>query len=316
MLSFFVFLSSILNIIWSLILVPFTLIGYRLYHITSNYLVLQIISKLPDRSTIHSDSGMRGWIFGLRYCGYISESAGSGQSGGKNVEIYLFTTKKFYDSLIIKSNNSDSDSDKEDEEDCMDIYHREGNCYWIEYIKQMTNVRKFKPTIEQARIMDDIINIYNRNKKVVSFIYGGSGSGKSTLPILIAQKLKASFCHSFNPCDPSDTISKLYTSANPTEKKPLVVVLEEVDILLGKCHTKSILPHKYSFISVYDKTTWNGFFDWINLTYPNMILIMTSNVSIDVINEWDPSYMRKGRVDHYAQMNKPYQEDYSNSDMV
>ena len=63
--------------------------------------------------------------------------------------------------------------------------------------------------------------------------------------------------------------------------------------------------HKNIPIEVYNKTTWNNLFDDINLMlYPNLIVILTTNLTNTLIKEkYDLSYIRKGRVDIIKQLN-------------
>jgi hypothetical protein len=48
-----------------------------------------------------------------------------------------------------------------------------------------------------------------------------------------------------------------------------------------------------------DKSDWNSMLDKVTDLgfYPNLILILTSNVTIDAIHELDPSILREGRID-------------------
>jgi hypothetical protein len=90
----------------------------------------------------------------------------------------------------------------------------------------------------------------------------------------------------------------MYNVINPTPKKPLVLLLDEVDILLNKIHKQDIIMHKNSPIQVYNKTTWNNMIDKIDYgLYPNVILIMCSNLSERDIQQLDNSYLRHGRID-------------------
>ena len=62
-------------------------------------------------------------------------------------------------------------------------------------------------------------------------------------------------------------------------------------------HFNKIKRHRDCPIMIYDKATWNQFFDRFDRGYyPWTIIVMTSNVSPDVINHMDPSFIREGRV--------------------
>jgi hypothetical protein len=144
---------------------------------------------------------------------------------------------------------------------------------------------------------------FKNNNHLVACITGPPGCGKSMISILIAKQLKASIVRTFNPSDPGDTIQQMYTEILPTKEKPLVVVLDEFDIIISKIHT-GITQHKNIPIQVHNKPSWNMFFDDINLgIYQNMILIMTSNLGLFDLNKlYDSSYIRKGRIDNFYEL--------------
>jgi hypothetical protein len=79
------------------------------------------------------------------------------------------------------------------------------------------------------------------------------------------------------------------------DDNPLVVVLEEVDILLNNIHSQRVFHNKEIPTSVYNKTTWTSFLDDMFI-YRKVILIMTSNTSKTEIDKLDNAYLRQGRV--------------------
>lgn len=76
----------------------------------------------------------------------------------------------------------------------------------------------------------------------------------------------------------------------------MILILEEVDSVITKVHSSTIPLHKHIPVAVSNKSSWNTFFDDIKILYPNMILIMTSNVPPLVIDSLDSSYLREGHV--------------------
>ena len=59
-------------------------------------------------------------------------------------------------------------------------------------------------------------------------------------------------------------------------------------------------PHRSIPIQVRNKTTWNQLFDKISRgELQNIIVVLTSNKSLEEINKIDPAYLREGRVNHY-----------------
>jgi hypothetical protein len=122
--------------------------------------------------------------------------------------------------------------------------------------------------------------------------------------ILVANEFSSYFCNTLKPWQPGDTIGILLTEVEPTPQKPLILVFDEIDLTLTRIH-KGIPPHKECPISVSDKSGWNHMLDSIQRgMYPNLILILTSNRSPEFIEELDPSYIRKGRVDLIFEMNE------------
>lgn len=96
-------------------------------------------------------------------------------------------------------------------------------------------------------------------------------------------------CHTF------DAI--INSIIKPTKTEPVVIVLEEVDIIINNIHNKIVLLNDNYRIPVKNKTDWNNFLDRIDYgQYPNVILIMTTNKPRQWFDDLDPSYMREGRV--------------------
>lgn len=129
-------------------------------------------------------------------------------------------------------------------------------------------------------------------------LYGDKGTGKSMIPILLSKEFKnVNFCDTFKPYEPGNNFSSLYNKTNPDKNSPLIVVLEEFDIIIDKIHYNKIVNHKYIPTEITDKSSWNLFFDRFDRGYyPHVILILTSNIKPTFINNLDESYIREGRV--------------------
>jgi hypothetical protein len=109
-------------------------------------------------------------------------------------------------------------------------------------------------------------------------------------------QFKGIYCNTFKPWQPGDILGDVYIDAEPTKEKPLIIILDEIDIALNNIHN-GISPHKKIPISVSDKQGWNGFLDQINWgMYPYMIMLLISNKSFQFIDSLDNSYLREGRV--------------------
>ena len=117
--------------------------------------------------------------------------------------------------------------------------------------------------------------------------------------LLLAKQIGASYCDTWKPTDPGDSLSKVYSTISPDKEKPLVLVLEECDKILFDILSGNIQPHKHIPIQIREKCDWNGMLDKTTDLgfYPHLILILTSNVPIEKINEKDKSLLRQGRID-------------------
>ena len=91
----------------------------------------------------------------------------------------------------------------------------------------------------------------------------------------------------------------MYSTIAPDEEKPLVLVLEECDKIIFDILDGKIVQHKNVLIQIREKSDWNGMLDKVTDLgfYPHLILILTSNILLEKINERDKSLLRTGRID-------------------
>tara|TARA_Y100001970_G_scaffold293968_1_gene445194 strand:+ start:6735 stop:7727 length:993 start_codon:yes stop_codon:yes gene_type:complete len=259
------------------------------------------------------DNKPNGWIIGfnkyylIKYICYINES----YKNEYDLTI-LITTKKQRDILLNKktiiiinnhkSNGTKNINSKKEEvfkHKDITIYNRNNYYSHITYCEKYINIGNNIPTNCQKQIINEIATLFKKKNRIVCYLYGKFGQGKTFLTYLLANELKCSLCKTFNPTDPGDALSELYAIIQPIEKNPLIILLDEVDIMINAIHNQTIIPHKNIAREVYNKTTWNVFLDNIDFGhYPNLILIMCSNKTPKEINDLDKSYLRKNRV-HY-----------------
>ena len=276
-----------------IILFIFYYMNIRMFHITNKKNIFAICKNLPQRSTIICDSDkMTGYIWGYNYVGYITTNINSDRED--KMYMYLITSKKYYNML---NKNTDNIIDICE---CIDIYDRFGSFFCLEYSKRQ-DIIEYTASPKQQEIIENILNSYNmkdnKSKSVVVLLSGPTGSGKSTIPFILANMMKCSICKTFNPTDPGDELSILYNTVNPTKDKPLIILLDEIDIIIDKIHNNNILPHNKIPIKIKDKTAWNSFFDDINRgEFKYTIWILTTNKDFDYFDNIDKSYMRPGRV--------------------
>jgi len=297
--------GSCLFIVWSLPFIIFLLLGIRLFKITNKRQIPMIFSRISKTCSYTEDGDPRGWIFGKYYIGYIMEHS-SDNRNGKSYSIFILCTNKYFKDLtdptsktiiqkqtITYKNNEDEESDKKK----IKFYERNGNYFYLHYNSRDINVEKYVPRSSQKKIIDSLKDDYKKNGCVVSVIYGDPGSGKSMIPILLTKEINGYLCDSYNPTDPGDDIALIYNTIMPTYEKPLVIVFEEFDIMITKIHNNIIQPHKHIPIQVKDKTSWNILFDRIDRgLYPNMFILLTSNLDPIFIDKLDSSYLRPGRI--------------------
>jgi hypothetical protein len=113
---------------------------------------------------------------------------------------------------------------------------------------------------------------------------------------------KVHYIDTFNPTTPGDEFSKIYRKINPTSNSPLIIVLEEIDIIIDEIYD-NIPNHKYIPIQIRNKLGWNIWFDKLDKGfYPHVYVIMTTNKPINYFDKLDESYMRNNRVNLKAEL--------------
>ena len=151
---------------------------------------------------------------------------------------------------------------------------------------------------KQSTLFKSIMNHYKIHNYCTVFINGPPGVGKTFFSYIMAQKLNCYLTDNYIPTEPGSSINSFY---NKTKKisatKPLIVILDEIDVMISNIHHHRIQQHKKLKTEVYDKVSWNMLFDKINYgLYPYVIFVMTSNKDKKYIDEMDPCYLRDGRV--------------------
>lgn len=258
-----------------------------------------------------------GFPRGVPCLGYISSGEGSDGTGGDGTVVYILSTARMCEALTSESDKivwlgnckpaceagADTQSDSEGEAatrqpTSLTVYDREGSFQWLYYSsRSLRYTRLATPRPKQVVVVDDIVAKFaEHGGHHTSFIHGEPGSGKTTIALLVAMRLNASFCKTFNPTDPGDSLVSLYNTVKPTRERPLVVLLDEVDTIIRRTHRAAIDQHAKFPIMVRDKTTFNGFLDDVSDAWDDLVIIMTSNVSRAGIDSLDPSYLRAGRV--------------------
>jgi len=208
------------------------------------------------------------------------------------------TSKPVKEILDLKKNKEISEKSQEnpEEDPTIDYYNRVGSYDYFFYITREITIDKTYSKSQQD-VATKIISMYEKQNFLTVYIHGKTGTGKTMLAYLMAKQLGCSICDTFNPTDPGDLFSSFYSKINPSVNKPIIVLMDEIDVHLKKIHNQSLVRHKKVPIQVHDKSTWNSFFDKIDMgLYPYVIMILCSNKTKRELDRLDESYLRKGRA--------------------
>jgi len=293
------------TVLWHIWLIPLSFFGINIKKLNGSQMS-RFLTKYVKYSSILENGEPRGWIIGKWFIGYTDVQKGD---RSENIDLYLLCSDKFY-----RQHSDTTSSDSLQIDNTMEYLFNDSAFWCTGWKSETKECISVYPTEEQSRIIEQIFRYYKRHRNVTALICGSTGSGKSILGKLVAKRAKkqygrVSFTDVYDPTQPGRMFSAVCAKANPTEHSPLVVVLEEVDNIISRVHNKKLgRKSQYYPIQVDGKCTWNWFLDQLNpvsAIQKNVILIMTSNMTLDEFNRMDPSYFRPGRVHVYAEMNKP-----------
>lgn len=223
----------------------------------------------------------------------------------ENHEIHILTTNKYFQNVIEIEKRSVSftqtQATKSTTPHHLTMYCRSGSYTCSYYNRMNIDICNLEPVGQQINVTNDICNLFYQKKRGVFFIHGISGAGKSTIGFLVANNIKGTFCHTFNPTDPGDTLTSIIHDSNPSDETPLIILIEEVNTMIHAVHQGTIQKHKNITTCIHNKSTYNTFMDDL-IFYKNVLILFTSNESKESIDALDPCYLRKGRVDGYYSM--------------
>lgn len=210
-------------------------------------------------------------------------------------------SKKDSERYKIDAQKADIDTNKHTN---IHLVTRYGNLGYFDYNHRkidLTLVRGIEQKFfnRQEELYKSIMMFYKTQNYCKVFLSGPPGSGKTFFAYLMAQKLDCYLCDTYEPYLPSSCFMEVYNSCKLTPQKPLIVVLDEVDILLSKIMKPQPTTHEKYCREIHDKLSWNSFMDKIDYgLYPYVIFIMNSNLSKErVMSKTDQSLLREGRID-------------------
>lgn len=296
------------SIPWSITYLPMRYLGFRVYRLLNREECLRIAKRLKG-TTSHTgdeDKGY-GWAVGKWYIVYIDQHR-------DEFDIWLFATESSYKYLTLNANDEpiqiqtltpsgETITVSGPPPKIIKIYERMGSYNNTWYKKRVIRDLNYIPRPEQAVIMREIQDIYQRKRHAVIFIHGPPCTGKSVLGLLLSEVYNGPYCNSFAPWEPGDSLHYLTDEADPTKEHPLIVSIDEIDVPLTMIH-EGIVPHKNIPTLTRNKMGWNRFIDNFQRgLVPNVILLLTSNKSPEYLSEHlDASYLREERVDRVFEM--------------
>lgn len=294
--AYFMIKLFVTSIVLSLI--PLMYYGLTIYKIEDSNTITTIRKHIKLAFIRNENYEPSAFFIGWYYIGFIHQKIGK-----ESVDLHMYcicTTSQF------KQLEKKNDIVVKVDDKIVELIELSGDTRWNrKYVKQSIPFNTLANT-QQQEIIDQIINFYNSNNVCVVMITGVAGTGKSTIAWIVARQLKGILCEDYNPTKAGCNILKLRKSAEPSKEKPLIILYNEFDVNLEQVHQNKIVEHKFLTTEIYDKSTWNTFFDRIEKkTRPNSILILTSNKTKEQIEkecDGDNSYLRHGRVNLYFDM--------------
>jgi len=307
--SILIFGSSFIGNVWQLIILSLSLINIKLFRVNGQK--LQQFSNTIKIASIWNNNEPESWVIGYWYIGYIQSN--DNMRGKPSKELLILCRSVFYENMINFANgnnldcNSKSNSKSKDIVKTLITYERSGSFYNINYEPYTLPITNMVEQQTQKKAINTILNNFKQDSErphTAILLYGKTGSGKSMISHLLVKKMikmdqykKVTLVDTFNPTDPGDNLCNMYHKINPSVDSPLIIVLEEIDNIIDRMHTQSIIRHQDISIEIKDKSNWNTFFDKFNRSmYKNVIFIMTTNKSFEYFNDLDESYFRDGRI--------------------
>jgi len=281
---------------WTLTFLLTRYVGIYYYHIKEKEACVHIQRKLYNCCSTITDGGKgMGYSCGYWYILYL-QASNNGYLGDNSV--WIIATKKSYETLIEEEASHELKEFNEvtEIEDSITLLERFGRYDNLYYRKRELTFDSV-PRVEQTKILTSIEDLFSMKRYLCVLIHGEHGTGKSMCGLFLTRRLGGVYCDTMNPFGPGDTIHTIYNDTDYDKKRPLIIILDEIDTQLEKVHA-GIPSHKSIDILAKDKTGWNRMLDTVQKgLFKNIILILTTNKTPEYIRSIDPSFIRAGRVD-------------------
>lgn len=148
----------------------------------------------------------------------------------------------------------------------------------------------------QLKANETIKKIYSKNGICSSLISGKSGIGKSTIAFFTAKKLNCNIIiYTGEIQDIPDIWENFYVPGHP-----IIFVVDEIEQFVFKtqkmCELLDI-PFKKQPEDCTLKSQWNNFFDsFQNNCYPGLVVFMTTNLDIKILEKEYPAMFNDSRI--------------------
>lgn len=267
---------------------------FRLYKISSAE-TSSLMKTAVFHSCTYSDSFI-GIALGRWFVAYStlgSANGGQGDSGS----IYVIMTAAARETLRMGGRQSEVSN-------MVSISMRRGSLWNYEDNTIAVSLPTSEPWDDQKNAVDGIADIYAKRGNAVALLTGPPGVGKSKVSAYLAKRVNANnIVLKVNLTRPVEDILSLKSIYKPTRDKPVILMIDEVDIILAALHRETISQHKHLVCGMLNLADWNSsldLFEWGD-TLEGIILIMTSNMTpAQIATNYNPSCIRPGRV-HYRQ---------------
>lgn len=165
------------------------------------------------------------------------------------------------------------------------------------------------PTFVQALIVQNIFDHYKNTLSSQFLISGNRGVGKSYLAYVIKKEFDNKLnvdCKLFDDVNPTTIGLNIKSKILPiaSEFSPVIIVINEFDIILEKVIQEKNFVGDPRSVHTQNKLTFNQLLDDIEMTQHVIAIYTTEKSALELKqNPLYKSYMRKGRIDYFVNMN-------------
>lgn len=313
--------AMIQHIPWTICFLWLKSVGLYLY-VIQNAEDCKRIQKRVGRWCTHSTEDHRGFGYAIGRW-YILSITLDRSEYGNYYDVWMIATRASFERLMEKSVREENEPGVSSslEEDAsststlaaaepavqatstLQIARRSGSYFNPFYRVRDITLRLPTPWRGQDIIVNDVLEVYRRQRHASTYIHGHPGTGKSTIGLLLAQKIRGVYYNHFRPWEPNESLATVYNEIDPSEDRPLVLAMDEIDEAITLMDQHLIPRNNKLPIAITDRNGWNTMLDEIGMgLYPYTIVVCTSNTPPDRLP--DLSYVRAGRIDRIFPLDK------------